>query len=131
MALHSVSCLSDDRGKNRTPVDWLTRVRIAIGAAKGLAHLHAQGGPRFVHGNIKSSNILLNRDLEACIADFGLAQLLSSSPAASKLDGYRAPEVGTTRKVTQNSDIYSFGVVCFRSAPQYPIIFLKLVFYGL
>lgn len=105
------SLLHNDRGKNRTPVDWLTRVRIAIGAAKGLAYLHAQGGPRFVHGNIKSSNILLNRDLEACIADFGLAQLLSSSPAASKLDGYRAPEVGTTRKVTQNSDIYSFGVL--------------------
>jgi len=92
-------------------VDWLARVRIAIGAAKGLAYLHAQGGPNFVHGNIKSSNILLNRDREACVADFGLSQLLSTSTSASKVVGYRAPEVAVTRKVTQKSDVYSFGVV--------------------
>lgn len=103
--------LHNNRGKNRTPVDWLTRVRIAIGAGKGLAYLHSQGGPSFVHGNIKSSNILLNRDLEACIADFGLAQLLSSSSSGSKMVGYRAPEVSATRKVTQKSDVYSFGVL--------------------
>lgn len=99
------------------PVDWLTRVRIAIGAAKGLAYLHAQGGSNFVHGNIKSSNVLLNRDREACISDFGLTQLLNGSPS-SKVVGYRAPEVKGTGKPTLKSDVYSFGVVSFPHAVQ-------------
>lgn len=103
---------SGNRGSSRTPLDWLTRVRIALGAARGLAYIHAQGGSRGVHGNIKSSNILLNQDLDACISDFGLAQLLSSTAAASRIVGYRAPEITETRKVTQKSDVYSFGVVC-------------------
>lgn len=65
-----------------------------------------------MHGNIKSSNILLSRDLQACISDFGLAQLLaSSSSAQAKVIGYRAPEVAETGKVTQMSDVYSFGVL--------------------
>lgn len=109
--ISSVFC-AGNRGPNRIPVDWLTRVRIAIGAAKGLACLHTQGGPQFVHGNIKSSNILLNRDREACVADFGLSQLLGpSSTSATKVVGYRAPEVAVTRKMTQKTDVYSFGVV--------------------
>ena len=103
--------LSGNRGNSRTPLDWVSRVKIALGAAKGLEYLHSQGGPKFVHANIKSSNILLNRDLEACISDFGLAQLLTPSSAASRIVGYRAPEVTETRKVTQKSDVYSFGVV--------------------
>jgi serine/threonine protein kinase len=86
-------------------------VKIATGAARGLAYLHAQGGPKYVHANIKSSNILLNRDLNACISDFGLAQLLTSSSAQAKIVGYRAPEVTELRKATQKSDVYSFGVV--------------------
>jgi serine/threonine protein kinase len=103
---------SGNRGSSRTPLDWVTRVRVALGAARGLTYLHTQGGPRFVHGNIKSSNILLTRDLEACISDFGLAQLLSSPAAASRIVGYRAPEITQSRKVlTQKSDVYSFGVV--------------------
>lgn len=100
-------------GNNRTPVDWLTRVKIAIGAATGLAYLHAQGGPNFVHGNIKSSNVLINRDLEACLSDYGLAYLFGSSSSSSKMVGYRAPEVATTRRLTHNSDVFSFGVVNF------------------
>ncbi|KAG0563779.1 hypothetical protein M758_8G055500 [Ceratodon purpureus] len=103
--------LHSNRGSNRMPVDWLTRVRIAIGAAKGLAYLHAQGGPNFVHGNIKSSNVLLNRDREACISDFGLTQLLTGSPSSSKSVGYRAPEVKGSGVSTQKSDVYSFGVL--------------------
>lgn len=87
-------------------------MRIALGAARGIAFLHEQGGThKFAHGNIKSSNILLNRELQACVSDFGLAQLLSSTAAASRIVGYRAPEITETRKVTQKSDVYSFGVV--------------------
>jgi serine/threonine protein kinase len=117
-------CISGNRGGGRTPLDWVTRVRIALGAARGLQYLHAQGGThRFVHGNIKSSNVLLNRDLEACISDFGLAQLLSSTAAASRIVGYRAPEITETRKVTQKSDVYSFGVVSLSYIRLFPLSF--------
>ncbi|KAJ7299411.1 hypothetical protein O6H91_Y234600 [Diphasiastrum complanatum] len=103
--------LHGNRGAGRTPLDWPTRVRIAHGTACGIAYLHDQGGnPGFSHGNIKSSNVLLKRELDACISDFGLAQLLGSS-AASRVVGYKAPEVAETRKVTQKSDVYSFGVL--------------------
>lgn len=109
---HGRAMVAGNRGNSRTPLDWVSRVKIALGAAKGLAYVHAQGaGPRFVHGNIKSSNVLLHRDFQACISDFGLAQLLGSTAAASRVVGYRAPEISETRKVTQKSDVYSFGVV--------------------
>ena len=64
-----------------------------------------------MHANIKSSNVLLNTDLNACISDFGMAQLLTSSSAQAKIIGYRAPEVTDLPKVTQKSDVFSFGVV--------------------
>ncbi|KAG0600286.1 hypothetical protein M758_11G021900 [Ceratodon purpureus] len=112
MPMGSLSVLlHGNRGSTRTPLDWVSRVRIALGAARGLAYLHSQGGSRFAHGNIKSSNILLTKDFDACISDFGLAQLLTSTAAASRIVGYRAPEITETRKVTQISDVYSFGVL--------------------
>ncbi|KAL2650822.1 hypothetical protein R1flu_018950 [Riccia fluitans] len=97
------------KGVGRTPLDWVTRLRIATGAARGLACLHTEHN--FTHGNIKSSNVLLTRDLEASVSDFGLAQLLSSSAALSRIVGYRAPEVLETRKLTPKADVYSFGVL--------------------
>jgi hypothetical protein len=109
MPMGSLSTLlHGNRSSSRTQLDWLTRVRIALGAARGLAYLHTS---RSVHGNIKSSNILLTSNLDACISDFGLAHLLSSTSAASRIVGYRAPEITETRKVTLKSDVYSFGVV--------------------
>ncbi|KAL3700826.1 hypothetical protein R1sor_018848 [Riccia sorocarpa] len=101
--------LHGTKGGSRTPLDWVTRLRIATGAARGLAYLHSERN--FTHGNIKSSNVLLTRDLEACVSDFGLAQLLSSSAVLSRIVGYRAPEVLETRKVTPKADVYSFGVL--------------------
>ncbi|CAM6089689.1 unnamed protein product [Calypogeia fissa] len=101
--------LHGTKGASRTPLDWISRVRIAIGAARGLAFLHNEHS--FPHGNIKSSNILLTRELEGCVSDFGLAQLLNASAAASRIIGYKAPEVLQTRKVTFKADVYSFGVL--------------------
>lgn len=83
---------------------------ISLGAAKGIAHIHSTNGKKSVHGNIKSSNILITDDFEGCISDFGLTPLISFS-IPSRSPGYQAPEVIETRKSSHKSDVYSFGVV--------------------
>ncbi|KAK1418520.1 hypothetical protein QVD17_27665 [Tagetes erecta] len=113
MAAGSLSAvLHGSRGSGRTPLDWDHRVRIAISAAKGVAYLHV--AMNVVHGNIKSSNILLQEatGTGASVSDYGLNPLLGGSTLPNhRLSGYRAPEVLETRKVTFKSDVYSFGVV--------------------
>ncbi|KAI3775472.1 hypothetical protein L1987_50049 [Smallanthus sonchifolius] len=104
--------LHGSRGSGRTPLDWDHRMRIALSAARGIAYLHVAG--KVVHGNIKSSNILLRQDgiRDASVSDFGLNTLFSgSSSTNNRVTGYRAPEVLETRKVTFKSDVYSFGVL--------------------
>ncbi|XP_002994180.2 probable inactive receptor kinase At2g26730 [Selaginella moellendorffii] len=93
-------------------LDWSMRLRIALGAARGIACLHESLGGQVVHGDIKSSNILLSRSMEARVADYGIAQMLGpGSESALGPVGYRAPELSATRKLTQQSDVYAFGVV--------------------
>ncbi|PIA65366.1 hypothetical protein AQUCO_00100679v1 [Aquilegia coerulea] len=101
--------LHGSRGSGRTPLDWDNRMKIAISSARGLVHLHLSG--KIVHGNIKSSNILLRSDLDACVSDYGLNPLFGTSTPPNRIAGYRAPEVVETRKVTYKSDVYSFGVL--------------------
>uniref|UniRef100_A0ACD5VVP8 Uncharacterized protein n=1 Tax=Avena sativa TaxID=4498 RepID=A0ACD5VVP8_AVESA len=102
--------LHGKRGLDRTPLDWETRVRIALGAARGIAHIHTQNNGKFVHGNIKASNVFLNSQQYGCISDLGLASLMNPITARSRSLGYCAPEITDTRKSTQCSDVYSFGV---------------------
>lgn len=104
------SILHGSRESGRTAPDWDSRVKISLGAAKGIAHIHSSGGGKFIHGNIKSSNILLTEGLHGCISDFGLTPLMTFPTVPSRSTGYRAPEVIETRKFTQKSDVYSFGV---------------------
>ncbi|XP_047310411.1 probable inactive receptor kinase At5g58300 [Impatiens glandulifera] len=101
--------LHGNRSSGRSPLDWDARIKICVGIARGIAHIHSVGGPKFSHGNIKSSNVLLNQDLEGCVSDFGLSPLMNFPP--SRHAGYRAPEVMETRKHTHKSDVYSFGVL--------------------
>lgn len=84
-------------------------MRIALCTARGLAHLHHSAA--VIHGNIKSSNILLRPNLDACISDYGLHPLFAPSAPPSRVTGYRAPEVLETRKPTLKSDVYSYGVL--------------------
>nr|GMD98702.1 probable inactive receptor kinase At4g23740 [Ipomoea batatas] len=101
-----------NRGENMVPLDWETRVKISIGAARGIAGIHGANGGKMVHGNIKSSNIFLNSRRYGCVADVGLSAIMGSlPPPLARAAGYRAPEVMDTRKATQPSDVFSFGVL--------------------
>ena len=102
-----------NRGPGRIPLDWITRLRIAVGVAKALAHLHHDCGmQKFPHGNIKSSNILMDENYNPLVADFGLALIMNPTvSASSRVAGYRAPEHVGTKRISQQADVYSFGVV--------------------
>ncbi|PKI40979.1 hypothetical protein CRG98_038507 [Punica granatum] len=104
----SFSSLLHGRG---TPLDWGSRVKICLGVAKGIAHIHSSGPGKFIHGNIKSSNVLLTQDLQGCISEFGLSSMIRSLVVPPRHAGYRAPEVMKTQKPSQKSDVYSFGVL--------------------
>ncbi|CAL9000878.1 unnamed protein product [Prunus brigantina] len=102
-------------GPNAAELQWERRYKIAVEAAKGLCYLHHDCSPLIIHRDVKSHNILLDSNLEAHVADFGLAKYFQgpadcmSSIAGSF--GYIAPEYGYTLKVDEKIDVYSFGVV--------------------
>ncbi|OMO88252.1 hypothetical protein CCACVL1_08498 [Corchorus capsularis] len=98
-------------------LEWPARQKIAIGIAAGLEYLHLHHSPRIIHRDLKPGNILLDDDMEARIADFGLAKAMpdaNTHVTASNLAGtvgYIAPEYHQTLKFTDKCDIYSFGVI--------------------
>ncbi|KAJ0676872.1 putative protein kinase RLK-Pelle-PERK-1 family [Helianthus annuus] len=103
-------------GKNRPVMEFPTRLRIALGAAKGLAYLHEDCHPKIIHRDIKAANILLDFNFEAKVADFGLAKITSDvathvSTRVMGTFGYLAPEYASSGKLTDKSDVFSFGVM--------------------
>ncbi|CAN4110817.1 unnamed protein product [Withania somnifera] len=104
-------------GKTGIRLDWMRRLRIAIGAARGLQYLHDLVNPPIIHRDIKSNNILLDDRLNARVADFGLSKLLGDSERGHITTqvkgtmGYMDPEYYMTNQLTEKSDVYSFGVV--------------------
>lgn len=103
-------------GKGRPVMSWATRMRTAVGSARGLAYLHEDCRPKIIHRDIKSANILLNNKFEAKVADFGLAKFSSDGEThittrVMGTFGYLAPEYAASGQLTVESDIYSFGMV--------------------
>ncbi|KAL8506319.1 hypothetical protein ACS0TY_017257 [Phlomoides rotata] len=106
-------------GKDATQklkLDWLARRKICLDIARGLTYLHEESRVQIVHRDIKTSNVLLDKDLNAKISDFGLAKLNEDdethiSTQIAGTIGYMAPEYALRGCLTSKADIFSFGVV--------------------
>ncbi|KAJ8549415.1 hypothetical protein K7X08_033122 [Anisodus acutangulus] len=99
----------------KSRLNWLTRVKIVLGIAKGLTYLHEESKLKIIHRDIKPTNILLDKELNAKITDFGYAKLNDGEHThvitqIAGTTGYMAPEYAMWGYLTPKSDVYSFGV---------------------
>ena len=101
----------------KKPLDWNTRMKIALGVARGLEYLHHTADPPVIYRDLKSANILLGEGFHPKLSDFGLAKFGPTGDETHVTTkvlgtyGYCDPEYSATGKLTLKSDIYSFGMV--------------------
>lgn len=117
MKFGSLEDVLHDRKKNGLKLNWTTRRKIAIGSARGLAFLHHNCIPHIIHRDMKSSNVLLDENLEARVSDFGMARHMSvmdthlSVSTLAGTPGYVPPEYYQSFRCSTKGDVYSYGVV--------------------
>ncbi|KAH1039061.1 hypothetical protein J1N35_040804 [Gossypium stocksii] len=104
------------RLRGKPALDWNTRKRIAIGAARGLLYLHEQCDPKIIHRDVKAANVLLDDYCEAVVGDFGLAKLLDHADshvttAVRGTVGHIAPEYLSTGQSSEKTDVFGFGIL--------------------
>ncbi|KAI9108663.1 hypothetical protein K1719_020310 [Acacia pycnantha] len=117
MKYGSLEDVLHDRKKAAVKLNWAVRRKIAIGAARGLAFLHHNCIPHIIHRDMKSSNVLLDENLESRVSDFGMARLMSavdthlSVSTLAGTPGYVPPEYYQSFRCSTKGDVYSYGVV--------------------
>ncbi|KAL6540861.1 hypothetical protein OROMI_024744 [Orobanche minor] len=104
------------RLRGKPALDWQTRKRIAIGAARGLLYLHEQCDPKIIHRDVKAANVLLDDYLEAVVGDFGLAKQLDHAEShvttvVRGTVGHIAPEYLSTGQSSEKTDVFGFGIL--------------------
>ncbi|GMI98057.1 hypothetical protein like AT5G10290 [Hibiscus trionum] len=97
-------------------LDWPTRKRIALGAARGLEYLHEHCNPKIIHRDVKAANVLLDEDFEAVVGDFGLAKLVdvrrtNVTTQVRGTMGHIAPEYLSTGKSSERTDVFGYGIM--------------------
>nr|XP_034901039.1 lysM domain receptor-like kinase 3 isoform X1 [Populus alba] len=106
------------RGSGKDPLTWSTRVQIALDSARGLEYIHEHTVPVYIHRDIKSANILIDKDFRGKVADFGLTKLtkVGSASLLTRLVGtfgYMSPEYAQYGDVSPKLDVFAFGVVLY------------------
>ncbi|CAN6183634.1 unnamed protein product [Urochloa humidicola] len=116
MPNRSLNCFIFDQQRG-TSLDWEKRQRIIEGIAQGLLYLHKHSRVRIIHRDLKASNILLDKDMNPKISDFGMARIFGSNMTEANTNrvvgtyGYMAPEYASEGIFSVKSDVYSFGVL--------------------
>ncbi|XP_065863401.1 somatic embryogenesis receptor kinase 2-like [Euphorbia lathyris] len=112
----SLSSHLRERAESQPVLNWGTRKRIALGAARGVCYLHDECNPKIIHRDVKAANILLDEDFEAVVGDFGLAKLMDYNDTHVTTEvygtaGHIAPEYLYTGLCSDKTDVYGFGIM--------------------